>query len=180
MRPQVLPKVIAIATFVSGKYDVGVTQRSDHETKWLDDTEMRAWRSFVDAATAVMAAVDVDLQAGAGLSSGDYGVLVSLSEAERARLRMCDLASALHLSPSGLTRRLDGLVRAGLVDRVPSDEDRRVMLAVLTTKGRRLLERVAPDHVESVRRHFVDRLSEKQLRALGDALGPLGAVGRSD
>lgn len=138
--------------------------------RWLDPDEMAAWRSFVDVSAAVMAAVDSDLQANAGISNGDYGVLVSLSEAERSRLRMCDLAGALHLSPSGLTRRLDGLVRAGLVERVPSEDDRRVMLAVLTTKGRRLLERAAPDHVESVRRHFVDQLSRTQLRNLSAAL----------
>lgn len=134
---------------------------------------MAAWRSFVDASLAVTSAVDADLQDGAGIDAGDYGVLVRLSEAEDHRLRMCDLAGRLHLSPSGLTRRLDGLVRSGLVERSPSADDRRVMLAVLTAEGRRLLERVAPDHVESVRRHFVRHLSRTQLRNLATALGAI-------
>lgn len=150
-----------------------MASRSRSAPRWLDPSEMAAWRSFVDSSAAVMAAVDADLQASAGIGAGDYGVLVNLSEADDHRLRMCDLAASLHLSPSGLTRRLDGLVRAGLVERVPSDDDRRVMLAVLTDAGRQLLERAAPEHVDSVRRHFVDRLTTGQLEVLAGALAPI-------
>lgn len=172
---QVFPELLAIATFgfggyrgvVAGSVESGVDRT---EVDWLDADEMAAWRSFVDASAAVMAAVDADLQSFAGITTGDYGVLVSLSEAESERLRMCDLAAVLHLSPSGLTRRLDGLVRSGFVERVPSAEDRRVMLAVLTPSGRALLDRAAPDHVESVRRHFIGHLTRTQLRDLAAAL----------
>ena len=82
---------------------------------------------------------------------------------------MCDLANRLHLSPSGLTRRLDGLVSLGFVARVPSPGDRRVMLAQLTDRGVDALAEAAPDHVSSVRRHFLDHLSRTQIRQLGDA-----------
>lgn len=140
---------------------------------WLDAEEMAAWRSFVDASAAVTAAVDADLTSDHDLNVGEYAVLVVLSEADGDRRRMCDLADALHLSPSGLTRRVDGMVRRGLVERTPSTDDRRVMLAGLTPTGRALLERAAPDHVASVRRHFVSRLSRTQLRDLGDALRTL-------
>jgi len=139
-------------------------------SNWLDAEEMAAWRSFVDASAAVTAAVDADLTRDHDLTVGEYAVLVVLSESDDDRRRMCDLADALHLSPSGLTRRIDGMARRGLVERTPSTEDRRVMLAGLTPAGRTLLERAAPDHVASVRRHFISRLSRVQLRALGDAL----------
>lgn len=139
-------------------------------TRWLDPDEMRAWRAFVDAQAAVTAGTEADLMAAHGLSAGEYGVLVTLSESPDDGARMCDLAAALHLSPSGLTRRIDAMVRSGLVRREPSPEDRRVMRAVLTPEGRERLERAAPDHVASVRRHFVDRLSSAQLGALADAL----------
>jgi DNA-binding MarR family transcriptional regulator len=141
------------------------------KVEWLDDEEMAAWRSFVDASTGVMADLETDLQTRHGISAGDYAVLVSLSETNDERRRMCDLASGLHLSPSGLTRRLDGLVRSGFVSREPSVEDRRVMLAVLTPEGRALLDRAAPDHVAAVRRHFLDHLSRTQIRNLAAALG---------
>ena len=140
---------------------------------WLDDEEMAAWRAFVDASAAVMARTEADLVASHGLSSGEYGVLARLSETPDGGTRMCDLAAAMHLSPSGLTRRIDAMVRSGLVAREPSPEDRRVMLAVLTPAGRELLEAAAPDHVASVRRHFVGRLSRAQLTALTDALPSL-------
>lgn len=138
-------------------------------TRWLDDEEMRAWRGMVEVMAAVQAATEADLVASHGLTQGDYGVLVSLSEAPDRAMRMCDLAARMHLSPSGLTRRLDGLVKLGLVSRVPAADDRRVMLAELTPQGMTALEEAAPDHVESVRRHFIDHLTRAQVRQLGDA-----------
>lgn len=126
---------------------------------------MRAWRAFIETVQDLMTALESDLSAH-GLTVGDYQVLVHLSEQEQRSMRMCDLASLLQLSPSGLTRRLDGLVRAGLVSRQPSPDDGRVILAVLTDDGRRELERVAPHHVESVRRHLIDRVDPPDLEAL--------------
>jgi DNA-binding MarR family transcriptional regulator len=138
-------------------------------TRWLDEEEMRAWRGLVDVMAAVNAATEADLVAGHGLTMGDYGVLAQLSESPDRSMRMCDLAGRMHLSPSGLTRRLDGLVRNGLVARVPSPDDRRVMLAHLTDAGMDVLVQAAPDHVESVRRHLLDHLTRTQIRQLGDA-----------
>jgi len=99
--------------------------------------------SLEASATELQAALEADLVSGFGIDGGDYGVLVNLSEAPDQRLRMCDLAARLHLSPSGLTRRLDGLVKAGYVARQPSEQDRRVTLAVLTDAGRSTLEAAA-------------------------------------
>lgn len=138
------------------------------EQRWLDDEEMRAWRGLVELTSNLQAELDAELVP-FGLAEGDYGVLVSLSEAPDHRMRMCDLACRLHLSPSGLTRRLDGLVRDGLVVREPSPDDRRVSLAVLTDDGMARLEDAAPAHVESVRRHLLDHLTRAQIRQLGAA-----------
>jgi DNA-binding MarR family transcriptional regulator len=138
-------------------------------TEWLDDEEMAAWRGLVDVSAGVMGALEAELVASHGITAGDYGVLARLSEADGSQLRMCDLANSLHISPSGLTRRLDGLVRRGLVARQPSPDDRRVMLAVMTSDGRKLLDQIAPLHVDGVRRHFISRLSRTQLRNLSSA-----------
>ncbi|MEX0848092.1 MAG: MarR family transcriptional regulator, partial [Ilumatobacteraceae bacterium] len=127
------------------------------DTTWLDHDEMIAWRAYVDSTIPLQHVLEADI-ARFGLTNGDYEVLVRLSEQQDRRLRMCDLAGQLGLSPSGLTRRLDGLVRHGLVGREPSPDDRRVMLAVLTPEGYGLLVEAAPHHVESVRRHFIDLL----------------------
>lgn len=139
-------------------------------TQWLNADEMAAWRNHVDCIGALNQALETDL-AEFGLTLGDYEVLVRLSEATEHRLRMCDLAAQLRLSPSGLTRRLDGLVKSGVVSRQPSEADRRVMLAVLTDGGYELLERAAPHHVASVRQHFIDQLTVAEVRAIGSAFG---------
>ena len=136
-------------------------------TKWLSANEMRAWRNFIQSVSTLTAAMEADL-APFGLTMGDYEVLVRLSEAENQRLRMCDLATALQLSPSGLTRRLDGLVTSGLVERVASPTDRRVMFAAITPAGYDKLVEAAPDHVASVRNRFLKGLSGAQVRAVGD------------
>ena len=135
--------------------------------RWLDADEMTAWRAFIETSHDLVAALDNDLQTRFGMTLGDYEVLVFLSEAPDRQMRMCDLAARLHLSPSGLTRRLDGLVRDGMVARVPSSQDRRVLHAALTDTGFARLEQAAPCHVESVRQRLLDPLDREQVLQLG-------------
>jgi DNA-binding MarR family transcriptional regulator len=142
--------------------------------RWLNAAQMRAWRTYVEVSARLALALESDL-ASTGLSQGDYQVLVFLSEAPDQQMRMCDLASVLQLSPSGLTRRLDGLVSDGLVSRQASDSDRRVMLAVLTDRGRTALERAAPLHVESVQRRIFDRLDHTQVTVLAQIFSEIGS-----
>lgn len=131
---------------------------------------MDAWRAFIETIHDLTHALETDLSTH-GLTLGDYQVLVYLSEADGQTMRMCDLAARLQLSPSGLTRRLDGLVRGGDVARSPSVADRRVMLARLTETGRRHLEEAAPTHVRSVRRHVFDRIDRADVAAMARVFG---------
>lgn len=142
--------------------------------RWLDDAEQRSWRSFILAINDLMAALEADL-APHGITHGDYGLLVLLSEAPDHGMRMCDLATELQLSPSGLTRRLDGLVRNGWVERAACASDRRVTYAHLTAKGRRALDAAAPDHVESVRRHLLEPLGPRGVEQLGTLMARVRA-----
>lgn len=135
---------------------------------WLEEHEMAAWRAFIETNSDLVTAIENDL-APAGLTLGDYQVLVYLTEADEQRMRMCDLAEMLQLSPSGLTRRLDGLVAAGWVARRNSDADRRVMLAALTEAGRDRLAAAAPGHVDSVRARMIDVLDDDDHRAIARA-----------
>ncbi len=141
------------------------------EPRWLTEPEMRAWRTLISTTTGLLATLDGELQAAHGLTLGDYEVLVVLSEEPGELMRMSDLAVSLHLSPSGMTRRIDGLVRAGLVERHQCPTDRRGSNAVLTAAGRKRLEEAAPTHVRGVREHFVDQLSARQLANIASALG---------
>jgi len=139
-------------------------------THWLSETEQTAWRNFVNTMPDLDAAFEADVAAH-GITMGDYTVLVFLSEADDQRLRMCDLAASLRLSPSGLTRRLDGLVKAGWVDRSACSADRRVMYAHLTDVGMAKMRAAAPDHVESVRRHFFEPLGAEGVLQLSELFG---------
>ena len=145
------------------------------KTKWLTKDEMRAWRAFAEVNGHLLAALEGDL-APHGLNLGDYEVLVLLSEAPDHQLRMCDLAERLGLSPSGLTRRLDGLVKSDYVERVPSACDRRVMLATVTGTGLEAMRVAAADHVASVRARLLDHLTPQQVEALGDIFTTVGAA----
>jgi DNA-binding MarR family transcriptional regulator len=142
------------------------------DVRWLNENEMAAWRCFIESHDDLMTAIENDL-APSGLTLGDYQVLVYLTEADEERMRMCDLADMLQLSPSGLTRRLDGLVKSGWVERRNSEVDRRVMLAALTDDGRDQLAAAAPGHVASVRARMIDVLDEDDHRALARAFGKI-------
>lgn len=143
--------------------------------RWLNRDEIHAWLGFVETHGDLMNALENDL-APTGLTLGDYQVFVYLSAAEDGSMKMCDLAELLQLSPSGLTRRLDGLVKAGWVERRPSALDRRVMHAVLTDAGRARLEAAAPVHVESVRARIIDHLDRDDLLAFARAFRKIRAA----
>ena len=86
-------------------------------------------------------------------------------------MRMTELAAQLLLSPSGVTRRLDRLVRQGLVTRRSCPSDGRGSLAELSARGVRRLESAAPTHVRGVRRYVIDPLSGRALEELRQGLG---------
>ncbi len=144
--------------------------RPPDRPRWLSPDEMRAWRNLVELIGQVHAEQEAALVCAHGITAGEYGVLVVLSEAHDHRLKMCDLAAALHLSPSGLTRRIDGLSKQGLVAREAAPDDRRAVLAALTDAGVAKLESAAPTHVEAVRESLIDHLSADDVRILVEVL----------
>jgi DNA-binding MarR family transcriptional regulator len=143
-------------------------------TQWLSPAEMAAWRTYIETTGDLMRAIEKDL-APFGLDRGDYQLLAMLSEAPDQRLRLCDLADSLRLTRSGLTRRMEGVLKKKLVARVQSDEDGRVAYAHITPKGFDLLKTAAPKHLESVRRLMVDLLTPTEIKAVASAFGKISA-----
>jgi DNA-binding MarR family transcriptional regulator len=129
---------------------------------------MRAWRGFISTSPDLQRVIERDLSR-FGLDAGDYQLLAMLSEAPDHRLRMSDLADELRLTRGGLTRRMKGVIEAGLVERIDDKDDKRVAYAHLTSRGWRLIKRVAPHHVETVRAMMIDLLSPAEVKALGHA-----------
>jgi DNA-binding MarR family transcriptional regulator len=136
----------------------------------LTDTEMDAWQALLHTHHRVINTLDGELRAEEGLSLGDYDVLVRLARAPDRSLRMAELAERVMISPSGLTRVVDGLVDEGLVERRRDEADARVVLAKLTEKGRDRVRKAAQTHLRGIRQHFTGRLSEAQLRNVASAL----------
>jgi len=141
-------------------------------TRPLDDREMAAFHALIRAHARVVRMLEAELETEQGLSLPAYEVLAHLSEAPDRRRRMTELASFAILTPSGLTRLVDKLVRDGLVERQRCGTDARVVYAALTEAGFTRLVAAYPTHLRGVREHLVDRLSSDQLDAIAQALGP--------
>ena len=135
-------------------------------TNWLNSVEMKAWRGFVNTSSDLLNLIARDLEP-FGIDGGDYQLLAMLSEAPDQKLKMCELAERLRLSRSGLTRRIDGVLKAKYVAQVRDNKDGRVVFAHLTKKGFDFIKKVAPHHLESVRRRMIDLLSVAELKAFG-------------
>ena len=133
---------------------------------WLNSVEMKAWRGFVNTSSDLLNLIARDLEP-FGIDGGDYQLLAMLSEAPDQKLKMCDLAERLRLSRSGLTRRIDGVLKAKYVAQVRDNKDGRVVFAHLTKKGFDFIKKVAPHHLESVRHRMIDLLSVAELKAFG-------------
>jgi DNA-binding MarR family transcriptional regulator len=110
-----------------------------------------------------------------GLTLSGYEVLLHLAHTPDQRLRRVDLAERVLLTPSGITRLLDGLEQAGYVRRATSTEDARVSYAVLTDEGYEKLRSAAPAHVGSIREIFGEHFSSDELETLRELLGRLPA-----
>ena len=139
-------------------------------TRWLNDTELRAWQAFLAAGALVGRHVEQQLKADAGLSHPQYEILVRLAGTPDGQLRMSELANALLTTKSGLTYQVTQLEKAGLVRRHGCPSDERGVIAALTDAGRERLEAAAPGHVALVRELLIDVLSEDQLTVLANGL----------
>jgi DNA-binding MarR family transcriptional regulator len=115
-----------------------------------------------------------------GLTINDYEALLVLSSAPDQRLKRVDLARRLLLTPSGVTRLLEGLESAGLVERAACASDLRVTYAALTDRGREKLTEASCAHVASVRALFEEHFSEEEIEQLGEMLGKLPGVAFGD
>jgi len=137
-------------------------------TRWLDEDEQHAWRSYLAMTRLLSAHLDRELQRGAGLPHTYYEILVRLSEAPGRSLRMSELAAVSESSRSRLSHAVSRLSEAGWVAREDCETDRRGAFATLTEAGYAALAEAAPVHVDSVRTHLFDRLTPEQVQQLDD------------
>ncbi len=138
------------------------------QTRALD-----AWVRLLRGHSASVRELNAQLTADWGLTINDYEALLLLAHAEGERLRRTDLVQNLQLTASGVTRLLDGLETAGLVEKAHCESDARVTYAVLTEAGRTKLQDASCSHVAAIRELFEARYSDAELKTLADLLGRL-------
>ncbi len=150
-------------------------------TQTLPDTSrLEAWIRFLRAHAALTRELSAELVADHGLTLNDYEVLLHLARAPEQQMRRVDLAESILLTPSGITRLLEGLERSGLVERVGSDTDRRVVYARLTDAGAEKLREAGRTHVAGIESLFVGRYTDEELATLSALLSRLPAAGSED
>jgi DNA-binding MarR family transcriptional regulator len=108
-----------------------------------------------------------------GLTISEYEALLRLSHADENAMRRVDLAGELMLTPSGVTRLLDGLERAGYVEKGVCDSDARVTYAVLTARGRKKIQQASRTHLEQVDSIVAEHFTVAEQRTLAELLGRL-------
>lgn len=134
---------------------------------------MRAWIRLIRAHDVTQRELGTQLLAQYGLTRKDYEALFLLADAEDQRMKRVELADRLSLTPSGVTRLLEGLEREGLVERVACETDLRVSYAGLTEAGRERFDAASCGHVGSVRSVLEHCLTEEEIETLAELLGKL-------
>lgn len=134
--------------------------------RWLSKDEERAWRAYRAMQTVLPAQLARDLGVDSGLSEPDYEVLSTLSEKPDHRWQLHDLAAKMLWSRSRLSHHISRMEQRALVSREDDPDDLRGCIIVLSDQGMATLEKAAPQHVASVRKHFVDLLTKDELAAL--------------
>lgn len=148
----------------------------ERDTRWLPREHQVVWRHYLRASQEIREELERDLMASHKLSLNEYEVMVVLSEQPEHAARMSQLADELVNSRSRLTHTIGRMERRGLVVRSACSEDGRGVLCRLTDAGYRELQVAAPDHVESVRRHIFDKLTEEEVAWVGRIFSKLGDV----
>ncbi len=136
----------------------------------ISPEEFRAYAALIASSTLLQRAVEKNLREQADLTQVQFEILMNLSNAGDAGIRMAQLADALIVSRSGLSYQVAQLESRGWITRQRSIDDERGVVARITPKGERMRQRVFAGHVEIVRSAFLDAIGPSKLATITDAL----------
>jgi DNA-binding MarR family transcriptional regulator len=146
----------------------------------LSSQALSAWVAFLRGHASLTRSLNAQLVADHGLTINDYEVLLRLSRAPDQRLKRVELAQSVLLTPSGITRLLDGLETAGWVEKASCASDARITYAVLTETGHEKLRSAADSHLADVDRLFAVHFEEAELETLGRLLERIDGGGSGE
>jgi len=133
-------------------------------------TSTAAWSALLRVHAALVPVLDAELQAAHNLPLTWYDVLLELNAAPEKQLTMSQLGKVAVVSRSRVSRVVDELVQAGLVERVPNPADRRSAFARITPAGRARLRAAAPTYLAGIEHHFTRHLTEREAATIATAL----------
>lgn len=139
--------------------------RGMSEPNWLNTQEALMWRSYIDMRRRLDTLIERQIGE-AGLSTADFQLLIPLSESPGDQLRARELGIGVGWDRSRLSHQLRRMELRGLITRFECPTDARGTIVALTPAGRHAIEAAAPGHVDTVRRHFIDQLSSKEIATL--------------
>src|SRR2546423_10985815 len=116
-----------------------------------EESEVHTWIRFLATHAALTRELEARLMGAHGLTLSDYDVLVQLARAPERKLRNIELANAVVLTRSGVTRLVDGLERDGLLARSSCPSDKRGTFVALTEAGLARLRSATGTHIDGVR-----------------------------
>lgn len=132
----------------------------------LSKTHNLAWRKFLSAHVVLLEQIEQDL-AGADLPPLTwYDILFAISEAPEQKLRLHELAQTVLLSRSNVTRLVDRLEKAGLLQREQCNRDRRGAFATISDRGRTILEQMWSVYEAAILKYFACHLDETEAKIL--------------
>jgi DNA-binding MarR family transcriptional regulator len=137
------------------------------------EPNLEAWICFLRAHASLTRQMSARLEAEHGLTLNDYDCLVQLAYAPERSLRRVDLARSVLLSPSGITRLLDGLEREGWVEKKSCDSDARVTYAHMTDAGHAKFKAARKSHLADIEEAFGSRFTPEELETVSALLGRL-------
>ncbi|MCX4234895.1 MarR family winged helix-turn-helix transcriptional regulator [Streptomyces ortus] len=135
----------------------------------LTPDELLLWQSLGRLVHSLPRALEEDMTR-AGVTMTEFAALLILSEAPDHRMRMSALAGASGLTPSRITRVIDGLSKHGLVRKERHGQDGRGSEAVLTEAGLRALRSAQPAHLASARSRVLDQIPPDLLAPLAQTI----------
>lgn len=134
---------------------------------------VEVWESLARVHSATAAAIEKDMVPNAGIPLGWYEMLAHLNRAPDTMLRFQDLARRTGITDSGASRRIEQMIKAGLIDRHSCPADRRGVYAHLTPLGQAAYEKAHAVYVRSLEENLGSHLEPEEADAVHAALSRL-------
>jgi DNA-binding MarR family transcriptional regulator len=144
-----------------------------NDARLIDDRRITTFGRLVEAHARLSGLLNDELEEALGLPLLWYGVLLMVGRSPGGMRPIGELITATAFTSGGVTRLVDRMERAGLVERRPCPSDRRVQYVSLTDAGWKMLERATEVHLRGIQQHLIDALEPCDVAELDRILAKL-------